>query len=58
MIERCGFCGKALARYFYFDEKYVSAESDSDERPPLLPGELRPLRGLSAWWSEWSEEIE
>ena len=51
-VARCEECGKIFAPFFYFSEAHVSTYTDNGLRPPDFPGELRPLRGLTALWKE------
>ena len=51
-VEQCDHCGKPMAPYYYLNELEVEPHSDNCLRPVIDSdeGELRPVRGLSAYW--------
>lgn len=51
-VDRCQSCGRAFAPFFYFSEEHASVYADNEVRPPEAPGEMRPIRGLSAVWRD------
>ncbi len=45
-VERCHHCQKSLAPFYYFDEKKIG-----ENQQKIKEGEIRPLIGLTAYWS-------
>lgn len=50
LVDKCEYCLKPMIPFFYFDENTVSIYVDNLERPPMIDGEMRPLRGLTVIW--------
>lgn len=51
-VDRCESCDKALAPYYFFNEKTAIVYSDFTLRPPLAKNEIAPLLGLSSYWEK------
>jgi hypothetical protein len=49
-VFACDHCGKHFSPFFYFDERLVPTATDRNLRAPPLPGQYRPVLGLSACW--------
>jgi hypothetical protein len=49
-VAKCGDCGKSLAPFFYFDDRFTTVPGDGTLRPPRLQGEYNPIQGLTAYW--------
>ncbi len=56
-VEKCESCGKTIVPFFYFNEMTATGFGDNQLRPAAPPGEVRPLIGLSAVWSESSKGV-
>lgn len=52
-IQKCQHCGKSLAPFFYFDDKYKVILSDTHKRPPVVKGEYLPIHGLTVYWESF-----
>ncbi len=52
-VEKCADCGKHLAPFFYFDDRFLPTASDFQLRAPLAQGEMRPIHGLTAYWENF-----
>ncbi|MEO0335085.1 MAG: hypothetical protein AAF202_01735 [Pseudomonadota bacterium] len=52
-VQKCHHCGKSLAPFFYFDDKYKVILSDMHRRPPVIIGEYLPIHGLTAYWESF-----
>lgn len=50
-IERCECCGKPIAPFFYFNDQEVPVSSENMVRAQWVPGEVKPIIGLTAYWS-------
>ncbi len=53
-VTHCGHCGKAMAPFYFFDDREVPPLSDVELREDLIillkPGSRTPLRGFTAYW--------
>ena len=49
-VDTCEHCGKSLAPFYYFDDRFSVPPSDLVIRSPRLDGEYRPIQGLTAYW--------
>ena len=50
-VQRCKHCGKAFAKFQYFDDRYSPVQSDSHLRPVFADGEFEPVKGLTVHWT-------
>ncbi|MEK7357479.1 MAG: hypothetical protein AAB250_13590 [Bdellovibrionota bacterium] len=50
VVSKCGHCGKAMAPFYFFNEAETAPATDSELRPPSIPGDRSPVRGLTAIW--------
>lgn len=49
-VIKCFECGRTLAPFFYFDDRFSSVPAEGTLRPPRLEGEYNPIQGLTAYW--------
>jgi hypothetical protein len=49
-VDRCQHCGKVYPPFFYFSDEHAPVFSDNELRPPMIEGEMAPLRGLTVVW--------
>ncbi len=49
-VEKCHFCGKIMAPFFYFDEAKTETLSDDQMRPEYYGRQFRPIYGLTTYW--------
>ncbi len=49
-LEKCRYCGKSWAPFFYFEEGSMAVFQDNLERP--VDPHPWPLRGLSVIWDD------
>ncbi|MDZ4660518.1 MAG: hypothetical protein SGJ18_02745 [Pseudomonadota bacterium] len=49
-VEKCKFCGKVMAPFYYFDEAKAEAITDNGMRPEYFGHQFKPLYGLSTYW--------
>jgi hypothetical protein len=52
-MEKCSGCGKAWARFRYFDDRFTPILSDRLLRPQPLHGEWEPINGLTVYWESF-----
>lgn len=52
-VDRCAECGKSLAPFFYFDDRFTTVMADGSLRPPRLEGEYNPIQGLTVYWENF-----
>jgi len=52
-VEKCNFCGKSLAPFYYFDDRFVAVQGDMTLRPPMLEDEYCPIQGLTVYWESF-----
>lgn len=52
-IKECQVCGKAWAKFQYFDDRFTPIQSDRTLRPPPLTGEWQPIKGLTVYWESF-----
>lgn len=52
-IPHCEHCGKAWAKFQYFDDRFSPIESDRTLRPPPLEGEWIAIKGLTVYWESF-----
>lgn len=50
-VGRCDQCGKAFAKFHYFDDRYSPVQSDAHLRPLFAAGEFEPVKGLTVHWT-------
>ena len=55
-VEHCEHCGKPLARFQYYDDRFTPTQSDRNLRPSYLPGEFTPIQGLTVYWEASPKE--
>ena len=57
-VHKCQHCGKHLAPFYYFDESKLEGLLDSGPHMSLwtlrtsVPGNIKPIWGLSTYWQE------
>jgi murein endopeptidase len=49
-VHHCDRCGKSLAPFYYFDDRYTGIYSDHNLRPEPTQFEVTPIYGLTAYW--------
>lgn len=49
-VKKCSDCGKTFAPFYYFNDQFTPIALDQGLRSPELPGEWRPVQGLTAYW--------
>ena len=49
-IRKCSDCGKPFAPFYYFNDQFTPVLYEGGLRAPELPGQWRPLQGLTAYW--------
>lgn len=49
-IKKCGACGKPVVPFLYYDDTQAPLLSENVRGPYYKLGELRPIRGLTAYW--------
>lgn len=52
-VERCRDCGRSLAPFYYYDERFMAVASDKTLRPPLAENEYSPIQGLTVYWESY-----
>jgi len=52
-VINCSDCGKSLAPFYYFDERFIIVASDLNIRSPLLDNEYSPIQGLTVYWESF-----
>jgi hypothetical protein len=50
-VACCNSCGQKFAPFYFFSERAVIADADQSRKPPSI-GQLLPIVGLTAIWSE------
>lgn len=48
-VEQCQRCKKFLAPFYYFDDRKSFISSENQQK--IKEGEIRPLMGLTVYWS-------
>lgn len=49
-LARCLDCGKPFAPFYYYNDEVTPVPAEDQLRPPDLPGQWRPIHGLTAYW--------
>lgn len=52
-VAHCGSCGKILAPFYYFDDRFTMIQGEDTMRPPQLSGEYGPIQGLTVYWENF-----
>ena len=53
-VDQCGGCGKHISPFLYFNEKSIVVEDQKGAQAPGQ-GQVKPLLGLAAYWSNGEE---
>lgn len=49
-IDKCNSCGKAIVPFLYYDDAQVGVLSENQGQERYDLGQIRPIRGLTAYW--------
>jgi predicted nucleic acid-binding Zn-ribbon protein len=52
-IQECEHCGKAWAKFHYFDDRLTPIQSDRTLRPAPHEGEWIAIQGLTVYWESF-----
>lgn len=55
-VDQCECCGKFISPFMYFDEKAIAVKAESGAKMPGK-GQMRPIIGLAAYWSNGDENL-